>query len=168
MIEQIRRYKTLLFNTVATISCTSSQDMNKSLHSTFNNLHQWRWSFVCHPYWNVDDPPTASLCSRPLFHLRLDLSEFFCFLGVLFCFVLFFVLFWFFSQTKILGVRKYRFLVYHFMIMILLLAHNSWYCPSTALECMRNLILHKKPIDLFITFYYSKNSFCNYQDELKH
>jgi len=38
LIEQIFSYKTLLFNTVATISSASSPVMNKNLHATLENI----------------------------------------------------------------------------------------------------------------------------------
>jgi len=73
LIEQILSHRSLFLNIVTTISYPFSPVMNKSLHATHQNLHQWRWptvsqllSWCC--CWNA--LLTASLYSHPLLDLH--------------------------------------------------------------------------------------------------
>ena len=72
LVEKIIGYKTLFFKPVTTTSYAFSPAINKCLHAELVKTCTATWNMTCPSlhcshHWNA--PPTASLCSHPLFGL---------------------------------------------------------------------------------------------------
>jgi len=82
-MKQFLRYKTLFFSIVTTVSYLFPPAMNKSLNAVLRKSAQVEVTHCHHHHcWNA--PPTASLCSHPLFGLQKSLATFMNVSGAIF------------------------------------------------------------------------------------